>query len=78
MEISQNFGGEYFYPLNPELPGYKLGTSGFTAVLGKLQRIREKSQSIRAPQSIRAETQRIRTILRIGQNISKVLIEFDF
>ena len=48
MEISQNFGGEYFYPLNPELPGYKLGTSGFTAVLGKLQRIREKSQSIRA------------------------------
>ena len=36
MEISQNFGGEYFYPLNPELPGYKLETSGFTAVLGKL------------------------------------------
>ena len=72
MEISQNFGGEYFYPLNPELPGYKLGTFGFTAVLGKLQRIREKSQSIQA------ETQRIRTILRIGQNISKVLIEFDF
>ena len=34
MEISQNFGGEYFYPLNPELPGYKLGTSGFTAVPG--------------------------------------------
>ena len=48
MEISQNFGGEYFYPLNLELPDYKLGTSGFTAVLGKLQRIREKSQSIRA------------------------------
>ena len=36
MEISQNFGGEYFYPLNPELPGYKLETSGFTAILGKL------------------------------------------
>ena len=34
MEISQNFGGEYFYPLNPELSGYKLGTSGFTAVPG--------------------------------------------
>ena len=47
MEISQNFGGEYFYPLNPELPGYRLGISGVTAVLGKLQRIREKSQSIR-------------------------------
>ena len=47
MEISQNFGGEYFYPLNPELPGYKHRTSGFTAVLGKLQRIREKCQSIR-------------------------------
>ena len=47
MEISQNFGGEYFYPLNPKLPGYKLGTSGFTTVLGKLQRIQEKSQSIR-------------------------------
>ena len=46
MEISQNFGGEYFYPLNLELPGYKLGTFGFTAVLGKLQRIREKRQSI--------------------------------
>ena len=48
MEISQNFLDEYFYPLNPELPGYKLGTSGFTAVLGKLQRIQDKSQSIRA------------------------------
>ena len=48
MEISQNFGGEYFYPLNPKLSGYELGTSGFTAVLGKLQRIREKNQSIRA------------------------------
>ena len=58
MEISQNFGGEYFYPLNPKLSGYELGTSGFTAVLGKLQRIQ--------------------TILRIEQNISKVLIEFDF
>ena len=34
MEISPNFGGEYFYPLNPELPGYKLGTSGFTVVPG--------------------------------------------
>ena len=34
MEISQNFGGEYFYPLNPELPGYKPGTSGFIAVPG--------------------------------------------
>ena len=34
MEISQNFGGEYFYRLNPELSGYKLGTSGFTAVPG--------------------------------------------
>jgi len=34
MEISQNFGGEYFYPLNPELPGYKRGTFGFTAVPG--------------------------------------------
>jgi len=41
MEISQNFGGEYFYPLNPELPSLLL-------YLGKLQRIREKSQSIRA------------------------------
>ena len=48
MEISQNFGGENFYPLNTELPGYKLETSGFTTILGKLQRIREKSQSIRA------------------------------
>ena len=34
MEISQNFGGEYFYPLNLELSGYKLGTSGFTVVPG--------------------------------------------
>ena len=34
MEISQNFGGEYFYPLNPEFPGYKRGTFGFTAVPG--------------------------------------------
>ena len=78
MEVSQNFGGENFSPLNPELPGYKFGTSGFTAVLGKLQIIQEKSRVFGPPQSIRDETQRIWTILRIGQNILKVLIEFDF
>ena len=60
-----------FRVYKPELPG-------FNAVLGKLQIIQEKSRVFGPPQSIRDETQRIWTILRIGQNISKVLIEFDF
>ena len=67
------------YPLNPELPGYKLGTSRLTAVLGKLQRIREKCQSIReTPEKPGWNPENLDYSQNWAKYMSKVLTEFDF